>query len=48
MLVVFKTQFPTNANAWLNVGLVLSFIISIQLYAKKRRRDAERALKEEE
>lgn len=48
MLVVFKTQFPTSANAWLNVGLVLSFIISIQLYAKKRRRDTERALKGEE
>ena len=44
MLVVFKTQFPTSANAWLNVALVLSFIISIQLYAKKRRRDAEREL----
>ena len=43
MLVVFKTQFPTSANAWLNVGLVFSFIASIQLYAKKRRRDAERA-----
>ena len=42
MLVVFKTQFPTSANAWLNVGLVFSFVASIQLYAKKRRRDAAR------
>ena len=42
MLVVFKSAFPTSAGVWLNVGLVLSFIISIQLYAKKRRRDAER------
>lgn len=43
MLVVFKTAFPTSAGVWVNVGLVLSFVISIQLYAKKRRRDAERA-----
>ena len=42
MLVVFKSAFPTSAGVWLNVGLVLSFVISIQLYAKKRRRDAER------
>ena len=46
MLVVFKTQFPTSANVWLNVGLVLSFIISIQLYAKKRRLEAQKKLKE--
>jgi protoporphyrinogen IX oxidase len=44
MLVVFKTQFPMSANVWLNVGLVLSFIISIQLYAKKRKRDTERTI----
>ena len=42
MLVVFKTQFPTSAGVWLNVGLVLSFIISIQLYAKKRRKESEK------
>lgn len=43
MLVVFQANFPTSAGVWVNVGLVLSFVISIQLYAKKRRRDAERA-----
>ena len=42
MLVVFKSAFPTSAGVWLNVSLVLSFVISIQLYAKKRRRDAAR------
>jgi putative membrane protein len=42
MLVVFKSAFPTSAGVWLNVGLVLSFVVSIQLYAKKRRRDTER------
>lgn len=47
MLVVFKTAFPMSAGVWLNVGLVLSFIISIQLYAKKRRRESERALNKE-
>jgi len=48
MLVVFKTSFPTSAGVWLNVGLALSFVISIQLYAKKRRRDAERMRKVQE
>ena len=48
MLVVFKSAFPTSAGVWLNVGLVLSFIISIQLYAKKRRRDAERLKRDQD
>ncbi|MBE9076674.1 protoporphyrinogen oxidase HemJ [Romeria aff. gracilis LEGE 07310] len=37
MLVIFKNNLPTNATTWLIAGLVLSFVISIQLYARKRR-----------
>lgn len=42
MLVVFQNSFPTNATTWLLAGLVLSFVITIQLYARKRRLDKER------
>ncbi len=42
MLVVFQNSFPTNATTWLIAGLVLSFVITIQLYARKRRLDKER------
>ena len=42
MLVVFQNSFPTNAATWLIAGLVLSFVITIQLYARKRRLDKER------
>lgn len=41
MLVIFQNSFPTNATTWLIAGLVLSFVISIQLYARKRRLDKE-------
>ncbi len=41
MLVIFQNSFPTNATTWLVAGLVLSFVISIQLYARKRRLDEE-------
>ncbi len=41
MLVIFQNSFPTNATTWLVAGLVLSFVISIQLYARKRRLDKE-------
>jgi protoporphyrinogen IX oxidase len=43
MLVIFQNNFPTGATTWLMVGLVLSFVITIQLYARKRRLDKERA-----
>jgi len=43
MLVVFQNSFPTNAATWLMAALVLSFVVSIQLYARKRRLDKERA-----
>lgn len=39
MLVVFKNQFPTSASVWLMVALVIIMVVSIQLYAKKRKRD---------
>ncbi len=42
MLVIFQQNFPTNATTWLMAGLVLSFLITIQLYARKRRLDKER------
>jgi len=42
LLVIFQNNFPTNATTWLIAGLVLSFVITIQLYAKKRRLDKER------
>ena len=42
MLVIFQQNFPTSATTWLMAGLVLSFLITIQLYARKRRLDKER------
>lgn len=42
MLVIFQNNFPTGATTWLMAGLVLSFVITIQLYARKRRLDRER------
>ena len=42
MLVVFQTNFPTQASVWLMVGLVLFMVIAIQMYAKKRKRDEAR------
>ena len=42
MLVIFKNNFPTSATTWLIAGLVLSFLVTIQLYARKRRLDKER------
>ncbi|MGI8935657.1 MAG: protoporphyrinogen oxidase HemJ [Phormidesmis sp.] len=42
LLVIFQNSFPTGATTWLMAGLVLSFIVTIQLYARKRRLDKER------
>ncbi|MEL6902903.1 MAG: protoporphyrinogen oxidase HemJ [Cyanobacteria bacterium J06606_4] len=42
MLVVFQNSFPTSATTWLIAGLILSFVITIQLYARKRRLDKEK------
>ena len=46
MLVIFQNSFPTNAATWLIAGLVLSFVVTIQLYARKRRLDKERETEE--
>jgi len=42
MLVVFKNSLPTSGTVWLIFGLVLLLAVTIQLYARKRRLDAER------
>ena len=42
MLVIFKDEFPRSASVWLMVFLVVTMVASIQLYAKKRRRDQAR------
>lgn len=46
MLVIFKSQFPTSATTWLIVALTISFLATIQLYARKRRLDKEREVAE--
>jgi protoporphyrinogen IX oxidase len=43
MLVIFKNNFPTGATTWLMVGLVVFMAATIQLYARKRRLDKEKA-----
>jgi protoporphyrinogen IX oxidase len=42
MLVIFQNNFPTGGATWLIAGLVLSFAVTIQMYARKRRLDKER------
>ena len=42
LLAVFKNSFPTGATTWLIAGLVVTMAVTIQLYAKKRKRDKER------
>ncbi len=42
LLAVFKNNLPLDATTWLIVALVISMAASIQLYAKKRRRDQEK------
>ena len=41
MLAVFKAQFPTGPATWLVAALVVSMALAIQLYARKRRRNAQ-------
>ncbi len=43
MLVVFKNNFPTTVTPWLIVGLIVIMAATIQLYARKRRLDKEKA-----
>jgi putative membrane protein len=42
LLAVFKNSLPLDWTTWLIVALVISMAASIQLYAKKRRRDKEK------
>ncbi|MEM1369961.1 MAG: protoporphyrinogen oxidase HemJ, partial [Cyanobacteria bacterium P01_H01_bin.15] len=41
LLATFKNSLPLDLTTWLIVGLVISMVAAIQLYAKKRRRDRE-------
>ncbi|BAZ85779.1 protoporphyrinogen oxidase HemJ [Dolichospermum compactum] len=42
MLAIFKNNLPTDLTAWLVFGLVIFMAVSIQLYAKIRRRNQEK------
>ena len=42
LLAVFKNNLPLDATTWLVAGLVVLMAASIQLYAKKRRKDKEK------
>lgn len=42
MLAVFKNSLPTDLTVWVLFGLVVLMAVTIQLYAKKRRLDAEK------
>jgi putative membrane protein len=43
MLAIFKNNLPTDLTSYVVVGMVVAFAVSIQLYARKRRLDKERA-----
>lgn len=43
LLAVFKNSLPTSATAWGILALVVATAATIQLYARKRRLDKERA-----
>ncbi|MFM5889353.1 MAG: protoporphyrinogen oxidase HemJ [Dolichospermum sp.] len=42
MLAIFKNNLPTDMTAWLIFGLVVFMAVSIQIYAKIRRRNQEK------
>jgi protoporphyrinogen IX oxidase len=42
LLAVFKDSLPLDAATWLVAALILTMVASIQLYAKKRRKDKEK------
>ncbi|WP_204102131.1 MULTISPECIES: protoporphyrinogen oxidase HemJ [Spirulina sp. CCY15215] len=44
LLAVFKGNLPLDTTTWLIFALVVAMIASIQLYAKKRRKDKEQML----
>ena len=41
LLAVFKNSLPLDLTTWVIVALVIAMVASIQLYAKKRRKDKE-------
>jgi hypothetical protein len=42
MLAIFKNDIPTNATSYVVFRMAIAFVASIQLYARKRRLDAEK------
>ena len=42
LLAVFKNNLPTDITVWGIVGLVIAMAATIQLYARKRRKDQEK------
>lgn len=42
LLAVFKNNLPLDLTTWLVAALVITMVASIQLYAKKRRKDKEK------
>lgn len=46
LLAVFKNNLPLDLTTWLIVALVIFMAVSIQLYAKKRKRDQEKLAEE--
>ncbi|WP_413175789.1 protoporphyrinogen oxidase HemJ [Anabaena azotica] len=46
MLAIFKNNLPTDITAWLIFGLVIFMAVSIQMYAKIRRRNKEKMMAE--
>ncbi|MBD2663306.1 hypothetical protein B6N60_03178 [Richelia sinica FACHB-800] len=44
MLAVFKNNLPTDLTAWLIFGLIIFMAVTIQLYAKIRKRNKEKLM----
>lgn len=44
LLAVFKNNLPTDITAWGIFAMIIVMAVTIQLYAKKRRRDKEKLL----
>ena len=46
LLAVFKNSLPTDLTVWVIFAMVIAMAVTIQLYAKKRKRDKEKLLME--
>lgn len=42
LLAVFKNSLPTDTTVWVIFAMVIAMVVTIQLYAKKRKRDKEK------